>query len=79
VLNNLSCCIDHAAGRVHLDQDGLIVLPLRFVNRPGDVFRTDGLDRVVDHDLKNSASGSRRTISGGQPRRLSPQGKEECN
>ncbi len=53
LFDNLASRADQTARRIHLDQDGLIAAPVRFIDGAGDVFRADWLDGVVHHDFQN--------------------------
>src|SRR5258706_13828135 len=57
LLDDVASGFDETSGRIDLDQHSLIVAACGFVDGPGDVFLGDGLDGVVDDDLKNFGRG----------------------
>ena len=57
LLDDFARRADQAAGRIHLDQYGLVVAAVSFVDGAGDVFRADGLDGVVNGDLEDLRGG----------------------
>ncbi len=71
LLDDLAGGVDEASGSIDLDQYGLIVAALGFVDGAGNVFLGDGLNGVVDDDFEDFGGGD-----GGQNETL-PRGREE--
>src|SRR5271166_592783 len=59
LLDDLPRRIDQPSGRIDLDQYSLIAAPLRLVDGPRDIFLCDGLNRVINDDLKDFGEGNR--------------------
>ena len=45
--------VKQTAGRVQLDQDGIVLFHLGLVNGARDVFRGNGVDGAMDNDLQD--------------------------